>query len=167
MLLSSSSSSSSAAARDGRPSSALPGSDASAPLAHKDKRKSKGDDAHSYDDADMTRPQLLNDNIHELMIPTPPYAAESAPDGRNSGQGKDKTTAKPDQHHHKDAQSFDPYDQIVTDLAVQHQVEILLTLSARLRGGGVRRVPSAHRTITGQVCFRLRLVVHMYRGVRV
>ena len=104
MMSSSSSSSSSAAARDGRPSSALPGSDASAPLAHKDKRKSKGDDAHSYDDADMTRPQLLNDNIHELMIPTPPYAAESAPDGRNSGQGKDKTTAKPDQHRHKDAQ---------------------------------------------------------------
>ena len=74
------------------------------PLAYKDKRKSKGDDAHSYDDADMTRPQLLNDNIHELMIPTPPYAAESAPDGRNSGQVKDKTKAKREQHRHKDAQ---------------------------------------------------------------
>ena len=52
------------------------------------------------------------------------------------------------------------------DAAPERQDEIHFGLRPGSRGGGVRRVPSAHRTITGQVCFRLRLVVHMYRGVR-
>ena len=70
------------------------------PLAYKDKRKSKGDDAHSYDDADMTRPQLLNDNIQELMIPTPPYAAES----EDMGHGTRKIIDTLAMHHREDAQ---------------------------------------------------------------
>ena len=45
------------------------------------------------------------------------------------------------------------------DASPERQDEIHSGLRPGSRGGGERRVPSAHRTITGQVCFALRLVV--------
>ena len=47
------------------------------------------------------------------------------------------------------------------------QDESLHSVRGRLTRGGVRRVPSDHRSILALVFFGLRQVVHMYREVRV